>query len=300
MALALIAGGELVAGALYASAHHDSDRPPAATRTPGPAAPSGPSDQSGQAGQAGLGTYSPAPTPATTATTVTASTTSTLGRLVSASTPTTTPTATNGSASGPVASSPGPTTPPPVATTVPTPVSCETDLSLTSSPDQAYNFLCRQGSTPLTWATSAVRIYTQGLSAVQTAAFTAALGQWESDAHFTATQVTTAAGADVVFTTAPLKSDAPGYTEDGYTTVSYRCDPHCTYDHAAVVLSSTAGLTQTDWLSTMLHELGHVAGLNHVSQKAEVMYPFLTISSPVVFAAGDQAGLEVLAAERGA
>ena len=285
-ALALIAAGELIAGGLYASTGDHRDQ--ARARVPRPALE----------GRAGLGEYG-----AAAATAATAAPPTTVAPAATAPEPSTTTVSaapTHGSASAPEANSPAPLPPPPVPSTAPTPVRCQTDLSLAASPNRPYNFLCLQGATPLTWATSAVRVYDQGLSPVQTAAFAAALGQWEADAHFTATLVAAAADADVVFTTAPLASDQPGYTEDGYTTVSYRCAPHCAYDRAAVVLSSTASLTRTNWVSTILHELGHVAGLNHVSQKAEMMYPFLTLSSPVVYAAGDQAGFGVLAAERGA
>ena len=288
--LALVAAGELIAGGLSVSAGHDRGHPSASVAGP-PV----------QTGHTGLGVYGPAasgqPTtaaPSTTPTTGALRPSASLGPANMLMAPT------NGSASAPVGSATGAVTPPPVPTTAPTPVACQTDLSLAASPDRGYNFLCRQGSTPLTWATGAVRLYDQGLSPIQTAAFMAALDQWESDAHFTVTQVTSAGAADVVFTTATLTSDQPGYTEDGYTTVSYRCAPRCIYDHAAVVLSSSASLSQTNWVSTILHELGHVAGLNHVSQNAEVMYPFLTLSSPVVYASGDQAGLDILAAERGA
>lgn len=179
-------------------------------------------------------------------------------------------------------------------------VTCETDLSLDRSPDTGYNFLCRSGGVPLTWATSTLTVYEQGLSPVQSTAVDVALAEWEPAARFGVTYTSDEAVADVVITSSPLGSGQPGYVEDGYTTVSYRCSPRCAYYHANLDLSSTASLTSTDWISTVLHELGHVAGLNHVSQTGEVMYPYLTPTSPVVYAPGDRQGLDILAAERGA
>jgi hypothetical protein len=201
----------------------------------------------------------------------------------------------------PASPAPGPAGPPgptPPGATPPGPG--QTDLALADSPDAGYNFLCFVGRTPLTWASSNLILYVNGLSPAQQAALQVALVQWESDAHFNVAFTSDPRSAGVVIDAAPLGSAQPGYTEDGYTTVSYRCDPRCAFDHADMVLSSTAALTSTNWVSTILHELGHVAGLNHVSRPSEVMYPYLTMSSPVMYGSGDQAGLAVLAAERGA
>ncbi|HET6966431.1 MAG TPA: matrixin family metalloprotease [Acidimicrobiales bacterium] len=180
------------------------------------------------------------------------------------------------------------------------PVACQTDLPLDRSPDTGYDFLCQSGGAPLTWPKSTLVFYEHGLSLVQSAAVDVAVGQWEAAARFGVVYTKDEGAADVVITAAPLDSGQAGYTEDGYTTVSYRCSDGCAYYHAAMTLSSTASLTSTDWISTTLHELGHVAGLNHVSEAGEVMYPYLTLSSPVVYATGDIQGLGILAAERGA
>jgi predicted Zn-dependent protease len=180
----------------------------------------------------------------------------------------------------------------------PQPVTCQTDLPLERSPDTGYDFLCQQGTTPVTWATDRLTVYVAGLSPSQSAAFTVAVLQWEAVARFEVTYTSSRRTADVTVTTATLSDGEAGYTEDGYTTVSYRCAPRCAYDHADVVLSSTVTLSQTDWMSTVLHELGHVAGLNHVSRVGEVMYPYLVENSPVLYTPGDRAGLAVLAAER--
>ena len=46
----------------------------------------------------------------------------------------------------------------------------------------------------------------------------------------------------------------------------------------------------------MLHELGHLAGLSHVDDKAQVMYPVIGAAD---YAAGDRAGLSQLGASKG-
>ena len=49
----------------------------------------------------------------------------------------------------------------------------------------------------------------------------------------------------------------------------------------------------------VLHELGHVVGLDHVSDKRQLMYSQLSSRTPDGFASGDQAGLRKLGAEAG-
>ena len=179
-------------------------------------------------------------------------------------------------------------------------VQCRTDLPLAQAPDAPYDFLCEQGSTPVTWSTNRIIIFQSGLTVLQSTSLSLALVQWELDSRFQVAFTAVRADANVTITGAPLSAGQPGYVEDGYTTVSYRCTPLCSYDSAAVELSTAARLLQSDWEATILHELGHVAGLNHVSRDGEVMYPYLTALSPAVYAAGDVAGLDVLARERGA
>lgn len=50
-----------------------------------------------------------------------------------------------------------------------------------------------------------------------------------------------------------------------------------------------SGTTRGDLL---LHELGHVVGLNHVASDSQVMYPTITRRASASYAAGDRAGLE--------
>lgn len=51
--------------------------------------------------------------------------------------------------------------------------------------------------------------------------------------------------------------------------------------------------------SLLLHELAHVAGLGHVNDGAQVMYPALRSTSYGTFGAGDLAGLKAVGATRG-
>jgi hypothetical protein len=172
-------------------------------------------------------------------------------------------------------------------------VSCRPDLDLAASPDAAYNFLCTQGGTPVTWPSDSVRVYTTGLTPTQTAALPVALAQWQTSAHFRVTRVTNESDADVVMTGTALTNN-----EDGYTSMHYVCATTCAYDHADVQLATNAHLTKTSWMSTILHELGHVAGLNHVARHGEVMYPEIDARSPAVYGSGDLAGFQQLANAR--
>jgi hypothetical protein len=318
-ALGALAAAELLAAALFAllggpsgpsGPAADRSHPAAASAAPttGPPATNGATGASKQGasaqGSSAQGSSAQGGSNQTAPPGSTASTSSTTSGIVTQTGPSSTaPPSTSsptGAASSAVASAPVTTAPAPTVTTTPAPhVTCETDLPLSQSPDASYNFLCRNGNTPVTWASSRITVYMSGLSAAQNLALPIALAQWEQFGGFQVSFASTAQDAQVVVSGSALGPGQPGYTEDGYTTVSYVCRASkCVYDKAAVVLSSTATLTQTDWISTILHELGHVAGLNHVSQKGEVMYPYLTAGSPAVYASGDKTGLAVLASER--
>lgn len=214
-------------------------------------------------------------------------------------------TPTNGAAAGATPSSPATPT---GVTTLPVPatsatqgavsapsiaVTCHPDLPLEESPDTPYGFLCTRGTVPITWPTDSLRLYTSGLTPAQSTALPIALEQWQSRARFTVTRVSSAAVADVIVTTAVLTNN-----EDGYSSMHYVCSSSCVYDHADVQLTSTAELTKTSWISTIMHELGHVAGLNHVSRPSEVMYPQIDASSPVTYGTGDAAGFQALERQR--
>ncbi|HEX4821936.1 MAG TPA: matrixin family metalloprotease [Acidimicrobiales bacterium] len=172
---------------------------------------------------------------------------------------------------------------------------CSPDLALEASPDAPYSFLCTTGTTPISWPNSTIRLFTSNLTAAQTTALPIALAQWQSQAHFDVTIVSAQAQANVVLTSAALSNN-----EDGYTSMHYVCAATCAYDHADVRLTSTAQLTKTSWITTILHELGHVAGLNHVARHSEVMYPEINTNAPVTYGSGDLAGFHVLEATRSA
>ena len=57
-----------------------------------------------------------------------------------------------------------------------------------------------------------------------------------------------------------------------------------------------AGTTRGDLL---LHELGHVMGLNHVASESQVMFPTITSHNNSGYAAGDRAGLQKLGHDAG-
>ena len=172
-------------------------------------------------------------------------------------------------------------------------VSCHADLALQDSPDAPYSFLCTSGTTPVSWPDNTIRLFTTGLTPAQNLALPVALAQWQSQAHFQVTIVNTAEAANVVVTSAALSNN-----EDGYTSMHYVCEAACAYDHADVRLTSSAQLTKTSWVTTILHELGHVAGLNHVARHSEVMYPQIESNAPVAYGSGDVAGFRALEAGR--
>jgi hypothetical protein len=57
-----------------------------------------------------------------------------------------------------------------------------------------------------------------------------------------------------------------------------------------------AGLTRGNLVQ---HEIGHVAGLDHVQDRGQVMYPSISQSSPDGYGPGDRAGLAQLGAQAG-
>ncbi|HET6909889.1 MAG TPA: matrixin family metalloprotease [Mycobacteriales bacterium] len=168
------------------------------------------------------------------------------------------------------------------------PVDCHENLPLSRSPNAPYDFLCTQAGRPLTWLTGTINLYVGPLSTVQMLALPAALQQWEAEGHFTVTQVSSPAAANATMTAASLSNQ-----EAGYTRVHYSCTTRgCFYDHATITLSSTETLAQTAWVSTICHELGHAAGLDHVSRHPEVMYPYVNDTSPATYTPGDMQGLQ--------
>jgi hypothetical protein len=168
------------------------------------------------------------------------------------------------------------------------PVVCHPDLPLRRSPDAPYNFMCTQDGRPLTWPNGNIKLYVGPLSTVQQLALPAALNQWETEGHFTVTRVSSRSAANVTMTAAELSNREAGYAQLHYSCTSGACF----YDHATVRLSSTETLAQTAWVSTICHELGHAAGLNHVSRHPQVMYPYVNDLSPNAYTPGDIQGLQ--------
>jgi predicted Zn-dependent protease len=183
-----------------------------------------------------------------------------------------------------------PPAPVPVAPPTAVPVVCQSDLPLTDSPDVPFNFLCTRGGTPLSWPTDQIKLYTEGLSPEQTVALQIALAHWQTQGRFTVTTVDSPTAATVTMSPVEFTEN-----ENGHAQVHYTCRETCAFDRAVVHLSSKPGLTQGAWISTILHELGHVAGLSHVSRPSEVMYQAISSTSPLLYGSGDVAGLNELA-----
>jgi predicted Zn-dependent protease len=147
-----------------------------------------------------------------------------------------------------------------------------------------------RGGVPVTWPNDRISLYTSGLTPEQSSALEVALPQWEAQGRFTVTTVDLPANANLT-----ISSKGFNNGEDGRALVHYVCLTTCAFDHVDIQLSSAPELTKPLWVTTILHELGHAAGLNHVSRKTQVMYPELDLLSPIAYADGDLAGLQELA-----
>lgn len=69
--------------------------------------------------------------------------------------------------------------------------------------------------------------------------------------------------------------------------------------NSEVVLTLPRGRGPGSRLNAYLHELGHAVGLDHVTSRAQLMYPTLQSNLPPVFGAGDVAGLRQVGAAAG-
>lgn len=102
--------------------------------------------------------------------------------------------------------------------------------------------------------------------------------------------------------TGPQHSNLLTGTEAGVGTISWKSSPTSQLRIVAGAVVIKRG-TATSMLaggfraggslgSLLLHELGHVVGLEHVlSDDTQVMYPFIGATTPADYAAGDRAGL---------
>jgi hypothetical protein len=184
-------------------------------------------------------------------------------------------------------------TAPPATVPPPPVVDCKSNVPLAEAPDAPYAFLCLGADdVPITWPNDRLTLYARGLSAIQSTALRVALVEWQDKGRFTVTQVDTPADAQVILSSTDLPASG------GHANVKVFCDPICVITHADVQLSSTEALAPTVWIALILHELGHAAGLSHVVRTTELMYPELSETGPLVYGAGDRAGLTVLANRR--
>jgi ribosomal protein L24E len=83
-----------------------------------------------------------------------------------------------------------------------------------------------------------------------------------------------------------------GSTDEAYVTGEVVFDT----DQTVLAAGFGPGLTRGNLIQ---HELGHVAGLDHVSDRSQLMYPSIHSASPDGYAAGDRAGLAQLGARQG-
>jgi len=157
----------------------------------------------------------------------------------------------------------------------------------------AYAFQCTHGDgSPVRWPTGRITMWVEGLTPAQTSALEGAEAQWTPETGISLVPVSSSAGAQLVVTEVPtldaLADLGPSVVEYAVTEV------HQTggyYDHAAVQVANAPLLDADTWVDTMLHELGHVAGLSHVSAPDEIMRP--VVGEPQTsYGAGDLAGLQ--------
>ena len=77
----------------------------------------------------------------------------------------------------------------------------------------------------------------------------------------------------------------------------YYADGEMALDRTAHLRHGFHASGAVDWGQVMLHELGHVVGLAHVSSRAEIMFPSTTRTTHR-YGAGDLAGLRAVGASR--
>ncbi len=96
---------------------------------------------------------------------------------------------------------------------------------------------------------------------------------------------------------APGRS-VPGYRAADGSAVNRIVDGAVVLD-APLVAALPAGFGAGSRGQLLLHELGHVVGLEHVAERSQVMYPTLLPAARGRYGAGDLAGLERVGAEQG-
>ena len=145
--------------------------------------------------------------------------------------------------------------------------------------------------TPVRWRTATITMWTDGLSAQQMTALRAAQSQWTQHTGISLVPASSSSSAQLLLTEVPTLDVLPDLGAD---VVEYAVtDVHQTggyYDHATVQVAN-ASLGADTWLDTLLHELGHVAGLGHVLDNNQIMRR--VVGAPQTsYGDGDVSGLE--------
>jgi hypothetical protein len=146
--------------------------------------------------------------------------------------------------------------------------------------------------TPVRWSTDTIALWIDGLTPAQTDALQTAQEQWTPHTGIVLVPASSAATAQVVLTEVPTLDALPDLGPD---VVEYAVTKvHQTggyYDHATVQVADVSLLDADTWLDTMLHELGHVAGLGHVMAGDQIMRRVVGVPQ-TSYGDGDLAGLE--------
>jgi len=168
-------------------------------------------------------------------------------------------------------------------------VSCPQSGAPSSDP---YVWECSHSDgTPVRWRAATITVWTDGLSVQQVTALHAAQSEWTQHTGISLVPASSASSAQVLLTEVPTLDALPDLGAD---VVEYAVtDVHQTdgyYDHATVRVAN-ASLGGDTWLDTMLHELGHVAGLGHVLDNDQIMRRVVGVPQ-TSYGDGDVAGLE--------
>jgi hypothetical protein len=169
-------------------------------------------------------------------------------------------------------------------------VTCPDTSVPSSSP---YAWQCKHADgTPVRWSTNAITVWVNGLTPTQTIALLAAEAQWTPHTEISFVPAPSASAAQVVITEVENLDALPDL---GPNVVEYAVtEVHQTggyYDHATMQVANVPFLDADTWLDTLLHELGHVAGLSHVLAPDQIMRRVVGLPQ-TSYGDGDIAGLE--------
>jgi hypothetical protein len=156
-----------------------------------------------------------------------------------------------------------------------------------------YAFECTHADgSPVRWSSNTIKVWADGLTPMQTAALEQAEGEWSPHTGIVLVPAPSASAAQVLLTEVPTLDALPDLGSD---VVEYAVtDVHQTggyYDRATVQVANAALLDAATWVDTMLHELGHVAGLAHVVDTNQIMRRVVGVPQ-TSYGDGDVAGLE--------